>query len=591
MKNWAILPPPPEQFLTDHPELPPLVARLLWNRHLTTQEKIDEFLNPDYSEDIHDPFLFKDMEKACEIIFAAIAENKNIMVHGDYDADGVSASVIIISALKKLGAKKINAFLPHREIDGYGLNMNTIKIFEKQKIDLIITCDCGISNLAEIKAAHELGMQIIITDHHTVPAILPPADAIIHPLVPGEKYPDKGLAGGAVAFKMIQGLLKKDSLKKDLLPDGQTHEGFEKWLLDLVAIASIGDMVPLFGESRTLTRYGLTVMNKTRNLGLKKIMAVAGLIDENDKIKRTIDAQTVAFQIVPRINAAGRMDHANTALALLLSETDSEAKKLAEQLNKNNQDRQKLTEQLVKEARNQIESTSQSNNSVLFIFGDGWGTGILGLVAGKIKDEYYRPVIVMGFDGKEITGSGRSISEFNLIGALQKIDKHFLKYGGHPQACGFSLKDKDGLENFKNDLLKLATEELKNKTLTPSINIDTEVDLEEINWKMFDLLEKFSPFGQGNNEPTYAAKDLTVIGVEPVGQDGRHLRLMVKHRTHAVRKTIGFGLGNPETHPDNWKETLKPGNKIDMVFSVGVNEWNGNRELQITIEDIKKSTV
>ncbi|KKQ40271.1 MAG: Single-stranded-DNA-specific exonuclease RecJ [Candidatus Magasanikbacteria bacterium GW2011_GWA2_37_8] len=420
---------------------------------------------------------------------------------------------------------------------------------------MIITCDCGISNLPEIKAAKDAGMQVIITDHHSIPAELPPADAIIHPKVPGEPYPDKGLAGGAVAFKLAAGLLKKHHEKTELLPDGQTHEAFEKWLLDLVAIATIGDMVPLVGESRTLARYGLTVLNKTRNLGLQKLCFIAGIGDEQGRPKRgSYDATSVGFQIVPRLNAAGRMDHANTACALLLAASEEEALKLAEQLNQNNLDRQKLTENCVLEARAQIKSTNQTENPIIFAFNKNWTTGILGLVSGKLKDEYGKPAIVLGINDGEVVGSGRSISEFSLISALQSMPEFFDKFGGHPQACGLTLKSLDIMEEFQTALIAKAKIELAGKDLTPNINIDAEVDLDEVNWKLFDLLQKFEPFGQNNERPKYSATNLTVVDISPIGQDGKHLRLMVKHNSHLVRKTIAFGFGDPNRHPMNWKE-------------------------------------
>ncbi len=590
-KKWHVLEAPNQDFLNSHPELPPIVARLLWTRNIRTQEAIDEFLNPDYSTDLHDPYLFNDMEKAVEVIFTAIKEQKNIVVHGDYDADGVSASTILVSTLRKFGAEHVNVFIPHREIDGYGLNLNTVKLLHEQKTDLIITCDCGISNREEIVKAKEYGMLVVITDHHSVPATLPPADAIIHPLVLQEKYPDKGLAGAGVAFKLVQALLKKHAQKNEFLPDGQPHESYEKWLLDLVAIATVGDMVPLLGESRTLTRYGLTVLNKSRNLGLRKLMQTAGLIDEFGKSKRgQFTTETISFQIAPRINAAGRMDHANTAYMLLMAENPKEADTLALQLNQNNLDRQKLTESLVNQARDQIKKTKQENNSIIFILGEGWSTGILGLIAGKLKEELYRPVVVMGLNNDEITGSGRSIPEFNMIKNLQAIPDFFDKFGGHPQACGFSLKSPNVLEEFKSELLKKAEEQFDIKKLQLTIAIDAEVDLEDVNWKLYDLLQKFEPFGQCNEEPKYLAKNLTVASIDPVGQDGKHLRLMVKHNSHTIKKTIAFGFGDKERHPSDWKNTLHIGDKIDMVFSVDVNEWNGNRELQLTVVDIKKAS-
>mgnify|MGYP001561622980 CR=1 FL=1 len=395
-----------------------------------------------------------------------------------------------------------------------------------------------------------------------------------------------------MAFKLAQGLLHEHKKNHNGLPDGQTQESYEKWQLDLVALATIGDMVPLFGESRTLVRYGLTVLNKTKNIGIKKLLQVAGVVDETGKHKRgAFDTHTVGFQLVPRLNAAGRMDHANSAFALLTTDDEMEAEKLAQQLNKNNTDRQKITEQMVTQARTQIKETGQENNKIIFILGKKWPTGILGLVAGKLKDEFYKPVLVMNLIDGEINGSGRSIAEFDIIKTLQKNEHFFSKFGGHPQACGFSLKSPEVLEEFKTALLKRAAEILAGFELIPQIDIDTEINLEEVNWQLYDLLQKFEPFGQGNEEPKYVANGLTLVEALPMGQDGKHLRLMGKHNSQIIRKTVGFGLGDTKRHPNDWKINLHPGDKIDMVFKIGVNEWNGNRELELKIEDLKKSPV
>lgn len=590
-KKWNIAPPAPAEFIAEHPELPEIIARLLWNRGFKNQIQIDEFLNPDYSSDIHDPFLFNDMPKAVAIIFDALKTGIKITVHGDYDADGVCASVIIISGLKKLGAKDVDVFLPHRETDGYGLNKKTIQMLFDTGTKLIITCDCGISNTAEVQLAKDLGMQVIITDHHAMPKNFPPADATIHPLVPGEKYPDKTLAGGGVAFKLVQGLVAEHKKTHPSLPDGQTHEAFEKWLLDLVSISTVADLVPLNGESRTLVRYGLTVLNKTHNLGLQKLFQVIGLVDMEGKPKRgTFTTQTIGFQLAPRINAAGRMDHANVAFKLLMAQTDEEATALALQLNQNNIDRQKVTEELTALARKQIAETNQTDNPILFVYGKEWSAGVLGIVASRIKDEFYRPIFVMCDNQGNIVGSGRSVLEFNMIKTLQAHPELFSKFGGHPQACGFTLASPETLEKFKEVLLDEARLGTKGVDLVPQINVDAEIDLDDVSWKLYDLLQKFEPFGKTNDEPRYVAYGVEIVSVDPIGQDGKHLRLLVKHHSQVMKKTIAFGFGDCDRHPANWKEILKPGDKVDMVFAIGVNEWNGNRELQLMLEDIKKTS-
>ncbi|MBI4993068.1 MAG: single-stranded-DNA-specific exonuclease RecJ [Candidatus Magasanikbacteria bacterium] len=579
-KTWRILDPAPESFLTEHPELPPTVANLLYHRRIITPEKIDEFLNPDYSQDIFDPYLFRDMEKAVERIFKAIENKEKIIIHGDYDADGVSASVILVSTLKALGAENIDVFLPHREIDGYGLNKYTVQTLAQQKANLIITCDCGVSNCEEVEIANQNNIDVIITDHHGIPKKLPPAFAIIHPLLPGETYPDKGLCGGGVAFKLAQALLKKRQ--------PENKNGWEKWLLDLVAIASVADMVPLLGESRTLTKYGLVVLNKTRRIGLQKLLLEARLTQEDGSKKRELDTYNIGFHIAPRLNAAGRMNHANTAYNLLITEDPIEATDLAYQLNQSNTERQKSTEELVKKAVEQVEA-GQKDAPVLFVIGEGWPTGIIGLIAGKIKDKYYKPTLVMSKHENEIVGSGRSVEGFSLIGNLQEMPETFAKFGGHPMACGFTLRDKDALDELKTKLTEKFLAKTAGMDMVPSIPVDAKVSLDDVSWELYDLLSKFEPFGQGNEKPKYLAENLTIYSLEPVGQEGKHLRIMIKTPTGKIRKTIGWSLCNGNGNGTNWCKKLKPGDKIDLVFEIGINEWNGNRELQLTIVDLKQS--
>lgn len=588
-KKWIVNPPPPTEFINAHAELPSIITHLLWNRGLKTPIQIDEFLNPDYATGIYDPFLFRHMPVALELIFDCLKNNKKIVVHGDYDADGVDAAALLVLTLKKIGGADIEVFIPHRETDGYGLNEHTVEYLHERNAALIITCDCGISSVKEVALAKKLGIKTIITDHHAMPPKLPAADAILHPLVPGETYPDKTLSGGGVAFKLVQAILKKHKETKAALPDGEKHEAFEKWLLDLVAISTVADMVPLLGESRTLVRFGLTVLNKTRNPGLKKLLLISGLTDTDGRAKRTFTTDTISFQLAPRINAAGRMDHANVAFKLLTATSDDEALALAEQLQQNNLDRQKLTEKLTLAARYQVVETKQENNALIFVLGEGWPTGILGLIAGRVREEFGRPAFVMGQNAEGIiTGSGRSVPAFNMIETMKTVPEFFAKFGGHPQACGFSLKDASVLEAFKAGLLARAATDLKQTDLSPQLAIDALVDLDEVNWKLYDTLQKFEPFGVANPEPVYAAKDVTVVAVEPVGNDGKHLRLMVKHNSHLTRKTIAFGFGDLDKHPSDWK-SLRGGDKISLAFTVGVNEWNGNRELQLQVKDIQKN--
>lgn len=586
-KKWLIRPTPPTDWLESHPELSPTVAALLYHRGLTEQAQMDEFLDPDYSQNVHDPFLFKDMQKAVDRILLAIANNERITVHGDYDADGVSAAVIMTTLFRALKFENFSIFLPHRETDGYGLNLNTVQLLANEGTKIIISCDCGISNAPEVELANSLGLECIITDHHSIPAIVPPAFAIIHPKLPGETYPDQTLCGGAVAFKLCQGILQVHKKNNELLPDGQAHDAVEKWMLDMVAISSVADMVPMLGETRTLTKYGLIVLNKTRRIGLQKLLLEARLAESDGTLKREIDADTIGFRIAPQINAAGRMGHANVAYQLLVAESGADAIDLAWQLNQNNTERQQKTEEFVAEALKQIQE--QIDNPIYFVFSKNWATGIVGLIASRLKEKFSKPVIAMTDNQGQIVGSGRSVDGFNLIGSMQTIPECFLKFGGHPMACGFTLVTPETLPEFQSKLIKIFNESATKIDLTPCVWVDAELDLDAVNWELYDVLDKFKPFGQANPKPRYMAQGVIITDLQPMGKDGKHLRLMVKHKSNKIRKTIGWNLCSTSTGSINWGKELQVGTKIDILFEVDINEWNGSRELQLLIVDLKKS--
>lgn len=588
-KKWIVRETPPQSFLQQHPELPPLVANLLYHRGVTEPEKIDEFLNPDYTQDIFDPYLFLDMQKAIERINRAIEQNEKITIHGDYDADGVCAATILMEMLYSLGHTNASVFLPHRETDGYGLNKKNVQMLADTGTKLIITCDCGVSNTEEITLANTLGVDVIVTDHHALPAVLPPAVAIIHPKREGETYPDDGLCGAGVAFKLLQGMFKKHKETHTTLPNGETHDAFEKWLIDLVAIASVSDMVPLLGESRTLTKYGLLVLNKTRHVGLQKLLTEAKLIADDGSKKKEFDATTISFQIAPRLNAAGRMNHANVAYNLLFTKSPIEATDLAFELNNNNIDRQKLTEQYVKEACEQVEK-DQKESPVLFVKGYSWSAGIVGLIASKLKEKYQKPVFALTHNDGYIVGSGRSIDIFNMIATLQEMPQYFLKFGGHPQACGFTLASEEKYEEMKKAFIEAYYKKTEGISVEPTLMIDAELSLTDVNWDLYDVLDKFKPFGQCNEKPRYLAKGVTVHTMKCVGNGSHHLSMMVKHNSPKIHKTIGWGLCGSDKNPDSidWTKQVGSGDLVDIVFEVDVNEWNGNRELQLTIVDLRK---
>ncbi|MCB9798933.1 single-stranded-DNA-specific exonuclease RecJ [Candidatus Nomurabacteria bacterium] len=587
-KKWIINEPTPDAFYKEHPEISKPVADLLYQRGLTDQQAIDEFLYPDYSCHVHDPFLFSQMHKATDRILEAVKNGEHIVVYGDYDADGVCASVIITSTLQQFGATKITNFLPHRETDGYGLNEKNIHFFAQDGVKLIITCDCGISNAPEVALAKTHGIDVIVTDHHTIPETLPEAFAILHPKLDSESYPDHTLAGGGVAFKLAQGLLQKHANSGHELVSGETHEAFEKWLLDMVAISSVADMVPLLGESRTLTKYGLIVLQKTRRIGLQKLYLEAGILHEDGTFKREIDAGTIGFQIAPRINAAGRLDHSNVAFKLLMTEDPIAATDLAFALENNNSERKQLTKEYLEQAVEQIETTGKDEKPILIVHNENWSSGLVGLIASRLMDKYHKPAIATTLRDGQIVGSGRSLDSFNMIGALQSMPELFTKFGGHPCACGFTLADNNQYQEFKDRLYTLHKKQTQNMDLSPALIIDAIVDLDDVNWELYDTLLSFEPFGMDNPQPLYGAKHVEVFKVESLGKDKNHLKLTLKTPTGKLKTALGWRMCGSDTDT-NWCTLLKTGDQIDVAFELESNEWNGNKELRIKIVDLKKS--
>lgn len=565
-KKWLLAKKIGDDLKKQFPEIDPVALQLLINRGLATQQSIDEFLHPDYSRDVHDPFAFRDMDRAVMRISKAIAAGEKITVHGDYDADGVSATAIMVTVLKALGAQ-LHVHIPHRSLEGYGLSEKTVHELDKNGTKLIVTVDCGIASQKEVALANSKGIDVIVTDHHEQQPELPPAFAIINPQVEESGYPFRELSGSGVAFKLAHALCIRDGGKK-------LKEGFEKWLLDLVAIGTITDCMPILGENRTLVKYGLVVLRKTRRLGIQELVKQIGITQES------LDSTAVGFMIGPRLNAAGRLEHANTAYELLLTEDREEAERIAVGLGKTNQERQRMTEKIVNLAKKQIGEVK--DEKILFAIGDGWIPGIVGLVAGRLLEEYSRPVLIMGAkENGEIVGSGRSIPSFDVTRALIETRDLLDHFGGHAVACGFSLSSSK-LDDFKKRMTKLAEAKIKTADMVKCIQIDTEVRLKDVNWELVELLSQFEPFGEDNTQPRFVAYGLTVMDLQKVGNDGKHLRLVVKH-DEEIEKIIAFGIGN------TWGNQLKIGDVVDVVFELSIHEWNGNREIQLKLVDIKNS--
>ena len=580
-KQWTVAPAAPPSFFQTHASYPRVIAQMLFNRELHDTDAITRFLNPDYDRDVHDPFLFTNMRKAVDRIMTAIAKKERIIVHGDYDADGVCGAAVLCTTLRAMGADA-GFFLPHREKDGYGLNENTIKLLANQGTNIIITTDCGVSNTVEVALANTLDIDVIITDHHQIPEVLPDAFAILHPKIESETYPDKTLSGGGVAFKFCQGLLHEHQAQGNETIDGVSHDGFAKWLLDLVAISTVADMVPLINESRALTHFGLMVLGKTKRLGLKTLMESAYVFTDGPK-KTSITADTIGFRIAPRINATGRMDHANHALDLMLVNDGERARQLAETISQLNKDRQKLTEELTKAGKAYVTEHHTENDPILFVRGDGWRPGVVGLIASRLKDYYNKPVIVVGEANGTFVGSGRSIDQFHITNALAESSAALEKFGGHPQACGFSLKSKDHFDEFSSLMTAVATRELSDIEIVDELKLEATIHLDELSLELAHHIARFAPFGVGNPAPLFTSSSVVVIAASPLGKDKNHLKLLARQQDgKRVLKFIAFRC--PE-----WIEQITKNDILDVVYEIGINEWNGRQELQLKLVDIKKT--
>lgn len=548
-----------------------IVSVLLRDRGIDEPEELRAFLYPDYEMDTHDPFLYKDMSKAVSRIEFAISQQEPIVIFGDYDADGVTSSTVLFKTLTKLGANILRVYIPHREKEGYGLNLSAVQQFIDDGAKLLITLDCGTTNVAEVDLAQKAGLDVIVADHHHVPNAVVNSFALLNAKTPGEKYPFEHLAGVGVTFKLSQALLKSARDKDPGLV--QELLRFEKWLLDLVAIATVTDLVPLVDENRTLLKYGLMVINRTKRPGLRALIERAGVSGE-------VTADTIAFQLGPRLNAPGRMAHAELAFKLLATEDEVEAKKLADELEQLNRARQKLTETMAKEAE---ESLLDKNAAVAVSLGVGWPAGLVGLVASRMTEKLHRPSLVITVNDEGVVGSGRSIPAFNIIEALHGMpDGVFVKFGGHAQACGFTLTDQSSVEVLQNRLHELVVTQLTSDELSPLIEIEIDMALHEVNNELYDTISKLEPFGMNNRRPLFMVSGVYLAMANAVGVGQKHLRATFTDENGTVKQGIGFGLAHKLVD-------LVMGDKVDIVVELTLNEWNGNKDLQLRIHDLRKA--
>lgn len=544
------------------------MAQVLYNRGITAPDAIEIFLSGTTPSD--NPFQMRDMPNAVTLVRRAIEQGTPIVVYGDYDTDGVTATGILVQALQSLGAH-VEAYIPDRLEEGYGLNAEAITALANKGVRMLITVDCGIRSLDEIALARKLGMQTIITDHHHVGALLPTADAILNPRREDCPYPFKELAGAGVAFKLAQALLRTNSQSR--LPTTQ-RELPENALLDLVALGTIADMVPLMGENHVLVQRGLVEINTAHRPGMSALMQITNLIPGK------ITATSIGYIVAPRLNAAGRIKQAHTALDLLLAPDLDTALPLAEELDHLNRERQSLTARVQEQAR-QLVMEQEEELPLLFAAGEStdFPAGVIGLAAGRLTEEFYRPAVVISIEGEYCKGSARSIPEFHITEALDAISELMVRYGGHAAAAGFTVR-RELLGEFRNRLTSLAQTKLGGLQLTPILQADAEVPLEQLSQDLYYALARLEPFGYGNPVPIFISRKARVVNARAVGTDGRHLKLFIADDNGTGWDAIAFGQGE-------WIGRLPK--MVDLAYTLDLNEWNGSIRLQLNVQDIHQA--
>lgn len=552
MKKWKILPPPPQGFLEEQSKFPPLAARLLFNRGLTHPSQIEDFLAAD--ERLQgEPELLPDIRKAVGRILRAMLDKEIIAVYGDFDADGITATALLAQGLQQFGAKVI-PYIPHRE-EGHGLNSSALNELQGQGVSLVITVDCGTGDYHEVEEAKEK-LEIIITDHHQVTSPLPLALAVINPRREDSRYHDE-LAGVGVAFKLLQALYKATGRKS---PDD---------FLDLVALGTVADLVPLKGENRYLVKKGLKFLNESQRSGIQELRKRAGI--------RSIDTEVISYILAPRLNAAGRINHASAGYKLLVSHSLVEAGSLAAELERKNSERQRLTEEVLEKAEGKLPFPTKA--PILIVGDESFPDGVNGLVASKLVDKFYRPAVVLQLGEELSKGSCRSIPEFDITSALSECRELFTRFGGHSQAAGFTLPASN-VEPLNQKLTEIARRKLGHLDLCPFFTIDAESPLSSLNRELFSFLERLKPFGSDNPIPTFLSRGVRVMDCYRVGNNGEHLKLKLKEG-EINWEAIGFGLGDLSERVTS---------SIDIVYNLGVDDWADESLLKLEVLDFHESS-
>jgi len=549
--RWKILPRVPDEYLNAS-GFSPLIAQLIYNRGVKPEE-IDTFLSADRRLE-GNPFLLPDVSQAISRIYKAILEREKIAVYGDFDVDGVTATVIIMEGLSRLGAEVI-PYIPDRIDEGHGVKLSALEKLQANGVRLVITVDCGVTDVVEVKRAREMGIDMIITDHHIPLRNLPQAIAIVDPKRKDSAYPYPDLAGAGVAFKVLQALFHKDSR--------------EKWiskLMDLVVLATVTDLVPLVGENRYLVKEGLRELNKSSHVGIQEMVKLAGL-----KLGE-LDAEDISWVLGPRLNAAGRMNNASSSYQLLTTQSSEESHLLALELEKRNAERQKLTSEVLSQAREKL--TPKLHLPVLIDADESYSVRVIGLVAGRLADEFYKPALIINVGPELCQGSCRSIPEFDITTVLEECHSLLNTFGGHPLAAGFTVT-RQNLAQLQERITTLATEQLAHLELRPEIVIDADVPLSIHTGDTFNTIQKLSPFGRGNPRPTFLTRQVEVVECRNFGKHGEWLRLKLK-QGNITWQAVDFKSRKTKKEIPSY---------IDIVYNLEKSRWNGEEVISLNLLD------
>ena len=570
-KQWLLAPPLPDEYIEQFPEQNRLVLQLLYNRGIAPNN-VEHFLQPEYAN-LYSPFLFQEMELAANRIWEAIEKKEKIYIYGDYDADAVTANAVLQQTFRYLRVEA-SSYIPDRFSEGYGLNVEAFKKLKADGAQVVITVDCGTNSVAEAEFCRANGIDLIITDHHEITGATPAAFALVNPKNPADLYPDNQITGVGVAYKLAVALLSNQTkvcAAKGILEHEYVPE-WDKWLLDLVAIGTVADVHSLLGENRILVRFGLKVLQKTKWIGLRQLMENAGL----DRAHDILDTRTLGFVVAPRINAAGRLEHADIALNLLISKDYAEAIELSNQMEDINRRRKDMTARIVSEAKSEAELIL--DRRVLMLANENWPKGLVGIVAGKLADQYKRPVLVLEKGELESTGSARSSGDFNIVECL-KVSSHLLvKFGGHKQAAGLTVAS-ENLEILYQEILRFADSQPPSENKQDILQLEAELSPEELRMETAEDIARLEPFGEGNPVPGFMVKDVELVNFRLVGAKQQHLQLQVRAGETAL-ECIGFNFSYIAGK-------LTAGVRLDLAGELITDSWQGMKKLKLKLLDIK----